>query len=445
MCSLHTIRYTVVPNVTNASNNLTEEKVLDNCFDLLFAFDEVITAGGYREPITLQQIKTNMEMESHDEKIHNMIKISKMESAKDQARDAAKVIREKQREQQKVNAAMGVESKDAYGSGRNVPFAEQDEIKISASMPEPTPAPTSHSRAAPIKGMSLMSLGGGKNKSLEDAFVKEDKLAPIMNMPSKQQSASAAEQTYTAAPVVQHPVMMVISEKVSCKMDRDGGIDLFDIKGSLTLTAQDDSAALCTVQLRQENKGEFRFQTHPNVNKAIYEKSNLLQLKDANKGFPSARPVGVLKWSYSSTTNEDMIPIKINCWPEEEGRGVMSVSIEYSMDLPNVALHDVKITVPLGTTDSPKITSIDGNYKHNSSNGEMVWEIDVIDNSNRSGSLEFTINQKDSDAFFPINLQFVSQNLYCKIDVVSVKSLNDDSPIMYGCTKNMSSDEYVIG
>ena len=138
MCSLHTIRYTVVPNVTNASNNLTEEKVLDNCFDLLFAFDEVITAGGYREPITLQQIKTNMEMESHDEKIHNMIKISKMESAKDQARDAAKVIREKQREQQKVNAAMGVESKDAYGSGRNVPFAEQDEIKPYQARPDQT-------------------------------------------------------------------------------------------------------------------------------------------------------------------------------------------------------------------------------------------------------------------------------------------------------------------
>jgi coatomer subunit delta len=52
---------------------------LENCFDLLFAFDEVITAGGYREPITMQQIKTNMDMESHEEKLHNMIKISKME------------------------------------------------------------------------------------------------------------------------------------------------------------------------------------------------------------------------------------------------------------------------------------------------------------------------------------------------------------------------------
>ena len=34
-----------------------------------------------------------MEMESHEEKLHNMIKLSKMESAKDQARDAARVIK----------------------------------------------------------------------------------------------------------------------------------------------------------------------------------------------------------------------------------------------------------------------------------------------------------------------------------------------------------------
>ena len=57
----------------------------------------MITAGGYREPITLPQIRTNMDMESHEEKLHNMIKISKQESAREQARDAAKSIRERQK------------------------------------------------------------------------------------------------------------------------------------------------------------------------------------------------------------------------------------------------------------------------------------------------------------------------------------------------------------
>lgn len=91
----------VVPDVAGSSNNLSEEKISDKCFELIFAFDEVITNGGYREPISLQQIRTNLEMESHEEKLHNMIKISKMESARDQAKDAAKNIQERMRENQR--------------------------------------------------------------------------------------------------------------------------------------------------------------------------------------------------------------------------------------------------------------------------------------------------------------------------------------------------------
>lgn len=63
-------------------------------------------------------------MESHEEKLHNMIKMSKMESAKDQAKDAAKVIRERQREAQKLGIGMqGIGSDSAgpsYGSNPNL-------------------------------------------------------------------------------------------------------------------------------------------------------------------------------------------------------------------------------------------------------------------------------------------------------------------------------------
>ena len=78
----------------------------------------MITAGGYREPITLQQIRTNLEMESHEEKLHNMIKLSKIESARDQARDAAISIREKQRDLQKTSLqGMGSSSSDFPQTG----------------------------------------------------------------------------------------------------------------------------------------------------------------------------------------------------------------------------------------------------------------------------------------------------------------------------------------
>ena len=49
----------VVPEIAGGH---TEEKLSEACFDLVFAFDEVITTGGYREAIDLRQIRANLEM-----------------------------------------------------------------------------------------------------------------------------------------------------------------------------------------------------------------------------------------------------------------------------------------------------------------------------------------------------------------------------------------------
>lgn len=277
---------------------------------------------------------------------------------------------------------------------------------------------------------------GGKNKSLEDALVKEDKLAPVMTSISKTQSASAA--SMPVQPLVQHPVMLVIAERVAAKMSRDGMVESFEIKGSLTLTAMNDEAALCSVQLSVGPSDAFTFNTHPKVNKPVYDKSNLLQLKDTTKGFPSARPVGILKWTHQSSSDE-MVPIKINCWPEEETRGQMNVSIEYNMEQ-KLELYDVCIRIPLGTSEAPSILSVDGSHKHNPSTGELLWEIDLIDASNSTGSLEFNIAQRNSDAFFPIVVSFSSHQLYCNVDVTAVQ-YPDGSSIQYGLTKNMSSED----
>ena len=123
---------------------------------------------------------------------------------------------------------------------------------------------------------------GGKNKSLEDSVFKEDKLAPVA-ITAKQNAAS--QETAAAVPVVQlpqHPIMLVVSEKVSARMTRDGMVDSFEVKGSLTLTARDEESAKCSVQLKLENAGDFVFNTHPKVNKPLYDESLQLQLKDSS-------------------------------------------------------------------------------------------------------------------------------------------------------------------
>ena len=386
-----------------------------------------------------------MEMESHEENLQKMIKQSKMESAKDQARDAARTIRDRQREHRYSGSGSGMTgigggSFDA-GSTSSSTFDSSPRVDYSATSSASSSRSAAPAVKAPvIKGMSLAP-PGGKNKSLEDALVKEDKLAPVMASSSKASSTSSIAAAPPPQPLVQHPVMLVIAERVSAKMSRDGIVESFEIKGSLTLTATNDEAALCSVQLTVGASDAFTFNTHPKVNKAAYDSTRLLQLKDTTKGFPSARPVGILRWNYASTSDE-MIPIKINCWPEEEARGQMNVSIEYNLEY-KMELYDVCIRIPLGTSEAPGILSVDGSHKHNASTGELLWEIDMIDSSNSTGSLEFNIAQRDADVFFPISVTFSSHQLYCNVDVTAV-CYPDGGSIQYGLSKGLGSEEYLI-
>lgn len=58
--------------VTSTCKTLDEREILKNAYELLSAFDELVTLG-YRENLTLSQIKTFLEMESHEERIQEII------------------------------------------------------------------------------------------------------------------------------------------------------------------------------------------------------------------------------------------------------------------------------------------------------------------------------------------------------------------------------------
>lgn len=58
--------------VSSICKSLDEREILRNAFELIGAFDELVTLG-YRENLTLSQIKTFLEMESHEERIQEII------------------------------------------------------------------------------------------------------------------------------------------------------------------------------------------------------------------------------------------------------------------------------------------------------------------------------------------------------------------------------------
>lgn len=437
----------VIPDVAGATSNLSEDRVVEKAYELIFAFDEVITAGGYREPITIQQIRTNMEMESHEEKLHLMIKTSKMETARDQAKEAAKTIMDRKR----MEGIGGGSAMGGSGGGGSSISSGDYEPAVSAPTPvvqKPAVPAVVH---APVKGMSIGGMKGAKNDSLFDALVKEEKLNPALAAKKASNALSSATEEPVASAIVQQPIMLSALEKITAALTRDGDVTNVEVKGNLTLTAADDDVACCAVQLAVDSSTStgFSFNTHPKVNKALFDKNRVLIMKDTSKGFPAGRPVGILRWSNSQLSN-DFLPLTVNCWPEEESKNKMLVTIDYSA-LNKFQLHDVKIRIPILSADVPAINTIDGNYKHDKANNCLIWEIDMIDASNTSGNLEFTINEKDADSFFPIDISFSSQQMQCNIDVVSVKAVpagadleGASGNIAFGSNKGMCTDGYSI-
>ncbi|KAG8909296.1 coatomer subunit delta, partial [Tulasnella sp. 408] len=75
-----------------------EKEIHRNAFELLGAFDEIVSLG-YREQVNLMQIRSVLEMESHEEKIQEIIARNKEAEAKEELKRRAKQLEMQRREQ----------------------------------------------------------------------------------------------------------------------------------------------------------------------------------------------------------------------------------------------------------------------------------------------------------------------------------------------------------
>ena len=65
---------------------------------------------------------------------------------------------------------------------------------------------------------------------------------------------------------------------------------------------------------------------------------------------------------------------------------------------------------------APVVGDCDGEYNYDSRKNTLQWNLTVIDESNKSGSLEFSVRGHPDD-FFPVAVSFVSKKSYCDIQV----------------------------
>lgn len=453
----------VVPDV---AGGLSEAAINQHAFELIFSFDEVITTGGYREDISLSEIRKNLQMESHEEQVFIMLENKKKEDAKKAMDERAAQIKKRQMEALKDNLMGNASSAPVggmvgIGGGGITPGYEYNSTASgygggggadSFAYQKPTPVePVDMGPRVVAKGMKLGGIGGDKKKTnLMAAMAMEDNFSIMSGGggAAAKKDAGGLGLGLTSAPAAappSTPLTIALEEKYTVAMNREGGIDSCDLKGTLTLTANTEAGSAASLAINKsvmasKCTSNWNFATHPKVDKASYENQGIVSLK-GGKGLPVGRPVSVLRWSYSG---EDAAPISINCWPDDDGTGSINVNVEFELLRTDMVLSDVNILLPLGTTSAPSIESIDGQYKHDANNGLLCWHHDIVDSGNSSGSIEFSIDGDDIDSFFPVQVMFKSQSFMCPIEITGVTSAASGAPIPNGMTKSVVPESYTI-
>ena len=149
---------------------MSEPAILHHSFDLLCAFDEVVSLG-YKENVSLSQVRNILEGESHEEKIQEIIARNKEAEAKEELKRRAKQLeiqrREQQRRAQQGGGGGGVGGGSGYPSmAGGYSAAPRFETPAAPEYRTPSPAPSTLASKPAFKGAG-MKLGGKKGKQGE--------------------------------------------------------------------------------------------------------------------------------------------------------------------------------------------------------------------------------------------------------------------------------------
>ncbi|XP_068656487.1 coatomer subunit delta-like isoform X2 [Aristolochia californica] len=355
--------------VPEYSLSLDEEGICKTAFELIFAFDEVISLG-HKESVTVTQIQQYCEMESHEEKLHKLVMQTKINETKDiMKRKASEIDKSKlDRNRSDKGGLMSLNGRiestfsdlnisgGGSGFGSSSGFGLSNDVETFNSKPKGrSPA----SATAPPKGLG-MKLGKTQrtNQFLESLKAEGEVILEDVK-PGVVQSRSLATPPTD-------PITLTIEEKLNVTLKRDGGVGNFDVQGTLSMQILNQDDALIQVQIETGGDPAVLFKTHPNINKELFSNENILGLKDPKRPFPTgqagdAAGIGLLKWRMQ-TTEESVVPLTINCWPSISGTETY-VSIEYESSS-MFDLQNVVISVPLpAVREAPSVRQVDGEWR----------------------------------------------------------------------------------
>ncbi|KAK0385751.1 hypothetical protein NLU13_6928 [Sarocladium strictum] len=418
--------------VTSTCKTLDEREITRNAYELLSAFDELVTLG-YRENLTLSQIKTFIEMESHEERIQEIIARNKELEATEERKRKAKQLE--------------MQRKETARSGR-VPRAPNYPTYTPPSQPSTTTydsyeAEKNKTYNKPLapkgKGMQL-----GKKSKTTDMFnrVRGDMGGEIDDTPLVAPTPQAAEPTEprVSSTLDRDAIHVTVSEAITAKLSREGAVNSLSVSGDLTLRVSDPSLTKIKLGLKAVASHGAQFRTHPNVDRNLFNSSKVIQMSNTARGFPVNNAVGVLRWRATPKVDDaSACPITFTVWINKDA-DKFNITIEYELTGGD-ALHDVSVTVPYQGSE-PVVSSFDASYEV--SGDALEWNVGNVDEDNPNGSFEFEAETVDENDFFPMVVRFNKATPYIDVDVSSVSLLEENEEVTFSKDIKSVADNFLI-
>ncbi|KAL2053221.1 hypothetical protein ABVK25_006546 [Lepraria finkii] len=422
--------------VTSICKSLDEREILRNAYELLSAFDELVTLG-YRENLSLSQIKTFLEMESHEERIQEIISRNKELEATEERKRKAKQL-ELQRKEMSRSGRGAVPRAPSYPTYTPPPrpagLSTYDSYEAEKNKSFKTTAPKG-------KGMQL----GKKSKTtdmLRDLGAQAEDSAPLVSNSQPITTTEKAPSARVSTSADRDAIHATVAESISAKISRDGVLKSFNVKGDLQLRISDPSLTKVKLDLVANASHNAQFKTHPNVDKAQFSNSKVIQLKDTSKGFPANNvSVGVLRWSATAPADTTgVLPITFTVWANKGSDDSYTITVEFEL-IGSDSLHDVVVTIPYSTSE-PAISSFDAQYEV--SGDSLEWTIGTVDGSNATGAFEFEAQAEDESEFFPMSVRFSKSKPFVDVDVTSVTLVELDQNVSFTKDTKSVADSYLI-
>lgn len=384
--------------------NINESTILKKCFTIIFYIDELIK-NGVREIVNLNQIKTYIEMESHEEKLQTIIRENKEKEEKERRKFIASKL-EKNRQKQIKPGNLFLSN----GLQPSVDFNNMELFKLEEQEPILDDAFSTY------KGMQLTN----KKEDIRVLNVVEPKIE------------SKPQLNININSIFDKSINIVITETVMCKMSSEGTLCDLDIQGTFNL--QINNSKYSKVKLDIQNDYADKAKIHPILNKNTYG-NDVLELKDKSRTFRPNTIYPLLKWKINHL-NDSYIPLNISCWPcEDNETTLLNLEIENKMKNPNDVITDLHVGLMCPAENEPQIMSKDkGVISHD---GILLsWKIPEL-KQNNSCQIEISVQAKP-ESIFPFSVEAKSDTLAHKLNVLRVYDEETNEDIEYDVKKNIT-------